>query len=194
MNNAVMRFLAVLLTGAAVLAADPEFTSNGELMRPKNYREWIFLSSGIGMTYSRPVAPGSDPVFDNVFVEPSAYRKFLETGKWPDKTIFVLENRRSATAGCLNNDGCRYQSEVNGLAAEVKDVSRFKGEWAFFGFGPNVKSAPALGQNANCYTCHPQNGAVENTFVQFYPTLLEVARAKGTLKPSYLQQQPAAAH
>ena len=68
------------------------------------------------------------------------------------------------------------------------------GEWAFFGFGPNVKSAKALGQSANCYECHPKNGAVEQTFVQFYPTLLEVARAKGTLKPSYLKQQSGAGH
>jgi len=187
-------FAMALLSGVVALAADPEFTSNGELLRPKNYREWVFLSSGVGMTYSRPVPPGSDPMFDNVFVEPSAYRKFLETGTWPEKTIFVLEQRKSATAGCLSNDGCRYQSEISGVSAEVKDTTRFKGGWGFFGFGPNVSSAKLSGPTANCYTCHPQNGAVENTFVQFYPTLLEVARAKGTLKASYLQQQPAGAH
>lgn len=184
-------FLCCVTTASA---APPEFNSAGELVRPANYREWVFLSSGVGMTYSRAIPPDSPPLFDNVFVDPSAYRKFLEAGQWPDKTIFVLEQRKSATTGCLNNDGCRYQTEIAGIAAEVKDVTQFKGEWAFFGFGPNVKSAPALGPSANCYTCHPRNGAVENTFVQFYPTLLEVARAKGTLKASYLQQQPAASH
>ena len=35
---------------------------------------------------------------------------------------------------------------------------------------------------AGCNACHNKSGAVENTFVQFYPTLLEVAQAKGTLK------------
>jgi hypothetical protein len=184
----------LLLSGAVALAADPQFTSDGELVRPANYREWVFLSSGVGMTYSRPVAPGSNPLFDNVFVEPSAYRKFMETGAWPEKTIFVLEQRNSANAGCLNNDGCRYQGDIAGVAAEVKDTARFKGGWGFFGFGANVKSAKLLGSNANCYACHPQNAAVENTFVQFYPTLFEVARAKGTLKASYLEKQPAAAH
>jgi hypothetical protein len=190
---AMKHFVLILCCAMAALAADPEFTSNGELVRPKNYREWVFLSSGVGMTYSRPIAPGSDPAFDNVFVEPSAYRKFLETGAWPDKTIFVLENRKSMNSGCLNNDGCRYQGDISGMAAEVKDTTRFKGGWGFFGFGPNVSSAKLLGPTANCYTCHPQNGAVDNTFVQFYPTLLPVARAKGTLKASYLQQ-PAATH
>jgi hypothetical protein len=33
---------------------------------------------------------------------------------------------------------------------------------------------------------------VENTFVQFYPTLLEVAKAKGTLNPAFLQKAAAA--
>ena len=34
---------------------------------------------------------------------------------------------------------------------------------------------------APCVECHTKNTAVERTFVQFYPTLLEVARSKGTL-------------
>jgi hypothetical protein len=187
--------LTLVIAATAALAADPQFTAAGELIRPKNYREWIYLSAGLGMTYSgAPRAAGSDPLFDNVFVEPTAYRKFLETGKWPDKTIFVLEQRKSMNSGCLNNDGCRYQGEIAGLAAEVKDVARFKGEWGFFGFGPDVDAARMLTQSANCYSCHPTNGAVEQTFVQFYPTLLEVARAKGTLKASYLTQHPDAAH
>ena len=34
-----------------------------------------------------------------------------------------------------------------------------------------------------CTQCHTKNGGVEDTFVQFYPTLLPIARAKGTLRP-----------
>ena len=40
--------------------------------------------------------------------------------------------------------------------------------------------------SATCYSCHPANGAVDNTFVQFYPTLLAIAKEKGTLNPAYL--------
>src|SRR5262245_19760122 len=29
----------------------PRFTSDGKLFLPENYREWIFLSSGLGMSY-----------------------------------------------------------------------------------------------------------------------------------------------
>jgi YHS domain-containing protein len=64
--------------------------------------------------------------------------------------------------------------------AEVKDEKRFPTKWAFFGFGTSASDAKALPVSATCYSCHAANGAVDNTFVQFYPTLLEVAKSKGT--------------
>jgi len=35
--------------------------------------------------------------FDNVFVNPEAYRSFLNTGTWPDKTVMVIEGREAAS-------------------------------------------------------------------------------------------------
>ena len=43
-------------------------------------------------------------------------------------------------------------------------------------------------QSANCYSCHQDHAAVDTTFVQFYPTLMPIAKAKGTLSPSYLKE------
>ena len=43
-------------------------------------------------------------------------------------------------------------------------------------------SAKPLPTTASCYSCHAQNGAVDNTFVQFYPTLSDIAKQKGTFK------------
>ena len=34
----------------------PQYTNGNSLVRPANYREWIFLSSGLGMTYETPAA------------------------------------------------------------------------------------------------------------------------------------------
>lgn len=164
-------------------ADDPRFTSEGQLMRPDNYREWIFLSSGLGMTYGfvEPVA-NTAPRFDNVFVAPQAYRAFLQTGTWPDKTMFALEIRSSASKGSINKGG-HYQEDAVRLEVEVKDQSRFPNQWAFFDFSGAGKSAKPMPTSASCYACHATNGAVDNTFVQFYPTLLPIAKAKGTLKP-----------
>jgi hypothetical protein len=159
--------------------------NGSELLKPEDYRSWMFLSSGLGMAYGPDAGQGRPPLFTNVFVNPSAYRAFLLTGRWPDRTMFVLEIRRARTEGSINKGG-NFQGEIVGIEAEVKD-SRFPGDWAFFGFGPggrNVSSAP-LPAEASCYACHKANAAVENTFVQFYPELMEVATRMGTVNPGY---------
>jgi hypothetical protein len=166
----------------------PQFTGN-MLMRPANYREWVFLSSGMGMTYTAPGAAANPaPQFGNVYVNPSSYRAFMQTGGWPDRTIFVLEQRASATEGSIVKGG-RFQTALAGMEAEIKD-SRVPGGWAFYIFGgpPQLRDAVAALSGdavAGCVECHTNNTAVERTFVQVYPTLLDVARAKGTLKPGF---------
>jgi Cytochrome P460 len=182
-------FITIALTVAtvAVLLAQssdtPQFNDKNELAVPADYREWIYLSSGLGMTYG-PIADSSmGPMFDNVFVAPTAYRAFLATGKWPDKTMFVLEVRDAVSKGSINKAG-HYQTDRMGFEIEVKDTARFPGNgWAFF--NPDGKTAKMIQRTASCYTCHPANGAVDNTFVQFYPTLLPIAKEKGTLTAAY---------
>jgi hypothetical protein len=172
----------------------PRYMKGTSLVRPADYREWIFLSSGLDMAYNPP--PGSSPssdsrrerhTFTNVFVNPTSYRGFMQTGKWPAPTIFVLEARDSDSEASINRAG-RFQTGFTGLEAEVKD-SRFPDGWAFFRFDGTADSAePLSGEplaRGQCVECHSKNTAVERTFVQFYPTLLDVARRKGTLKPGF---------
>lgn len=177
---------AILLCAAAdppkPSAGGPEFTSGGLLKRPADYREWIFLSSGLGMTYG-PLGSQSTPEhpsFDNVFVNRAAYRAFLSTGRWPDQTLFLLEVRASQSQGSINNGG-HFQTAAVGLEAHLKD-SRFPGKWAFFSFAGDQETARQIPAGASCYSCHAQHGAVDTTFVQFYPTLIPIAKAKGTIK------------
>jgi hypothetical protein len=179
----------LLLVTAALMAQGPEFNADGKLMRP-NYREWIYLSSGLGMRYSAEA--NSEPSFDNVFVSPAAYREFLASGHWPEQTMFVLEVRQASSHGSINQGG-HFQSGVIAIEAEVKDSKKYQDKWAFFSFGdaPQIGTVGRMIPNGSaCQTCHGKNGAVENTFVQFYPTLIEVARKNGTLKASY--QEPGA--
>jgi hypothetical protein len=154
-----------------------------QLKFPSDYREWIFLSSGVGMTYG-PVGDHAPAMFDNVFVNPEAYRAFLETGHWPEKAVFVLEVRTSETHASINHGG-HFQRDIAAIEAEVKEGSK----WTFYSFaidqGKVASSGKLFPQDASCYSCHGKNTAVENTFVQFYPTLYEVAERKGTLKPEF---------
>ena len=74
--------LAIALTALSLQAQpyEPNYTPDGQLMRPDNYREWIYLSSGLGMTYGLLESAVNGLVgqrFDNVFVTPEAYRSFL---------------------------------------------------------------------------------------------------------------------
>jgi hypothetical protein len=188
--KATLMVLLALAAAAPVMpqensnGSDAQFNSEGQLVLRANYREWVFLSSGLGMTYDPTSSSNASPKFTNVYVTPAAYRSYLQNGTWPEKTLLVLEIRASASEGSINKGG-HYQNELVAVEAEVKDSARFPGNgWAFFALG-KASSGSMLPRTANCYSCHLANGAVDNTFVQFYPTLLEIAKKKGTLNPAY---------
>jgi hypothetical protein len=165
----------------------PEYTSNAKLKLPENYREWVYLTSGFDMSYSADARTDDHHMFDNVFVDPESYRKFLETGTWPDKTTLVLEVREAKGKGSINQKG-HFQSEVIGLEVHVKDEARLSGKWAFFGFENGDKTGKMVPTTASCYSCHADHAAVDTTFVQFYPTLLPIAKSKGTLSAEYKKE------
>lgn len=189
MNRFLITTCAIFLVVAAVCldarqsAQQPARQSDvqptyagGRLVRPADYREWVFLSSGLGMSYSA----GGTELFTNAFVPQWAYREFLTSGKWPQKTMFVLEERASESKGSINRTG-HFQSDLKGLAVEVKDESRFPDRWAYFSFGGDGQTAePMTGPKDTCWQCHENNAAVEHTFVQFYPTLKPIAEKFGT--------------
>jgi Cytochrome P460 len=169
---------AVRAAGSTV----PQFNSEGKLVRPVDFRRWVYLSSGFGMSYSQQ--PDGMQMFTNVFVNPASYDYYVANGKWPDKTIFVLEEYGSTSRGSINKHGS-YQTEFMGLDVEVKDEARFPDKWAYFNFQGDAKAAAAIAPARNdCWKCHEQNAAVEHSFVQFYPELLKIAREKNTIKPT----------
>ena len=174
--------LAGRSVASASTADGPQFTADGKLVRPADYRRWIYVSSGFGMSYTQKA--DDMQMFTNVFVKPAAYDYYLANGKWPDKTMFVLEIYGSTSQGSINKHGS-YQKDLMGLDVEVKDETRFADKWAYFNFDGGEDAAGAItpAQNA-CWKCHEQNAAVEHSFVQFYPELLKVARAKNTIKPT----------
>ena len=193
---ALFAVIAVLLSVAAfhqetpASSNVPSYTSDGQLKFPEHYREWVYLTTGIDMSYNPALQSMDHSMFDNVFVNPEAYKAFVQTGTWPDKTVLVLEARGAQSKGSINQKGHYQGTEVMGLEVHVKDQARFKGSWAFFGFD-NETSAKMIPQDMDCYSCHSGHGAVDTTFVQFYPTLLEIAKTKGTLSAAY--QKDAAA-
>jgi hypothetical protein len=167
-----------------------DYLPDGRVALPQNYRDWAFLTSGVDMTYAKGGMAGMampQHEFDNIFVEPDALRAFKATGTWPDGTVIAKEDREGQTKGSINKGGQFQNEQVMGLELHVKDTKRFKGGWAFFAFGSN-DPARQIATTASCYACHNAHAAVDTTFVQFYPTLIGIARAKKTLSANYLRE------
>lgn len=187
---AVVAWVSTLALSSQPAAQGTEpirYTEKGELIKPADFREWVFLSAGLGMNYNPQAAgaaaPNRPPAFTNVYVNPSSYRAFMKSGQWPDKTMFILEIRASASEGSINRAG-RYQTGVIAIEAEVKDRSRPL-PWAYYDFGDTGDRAEPLPKTAACYECHSTKAAVEQSFVQFYPTLMDVARKLKTVNSGY---------
>ena len=93
-------YIALMLTACLALLAlapekkgpTPQYDAKGALMRPADYRDWMFLSAGFGMNYSP--GPDSHEMFTNVFVQRWAYDDFSKSGKWPAETMFVHIQKR----------------------------------------------------------------------------------------------------
>src|SRR5215470_5788123 len=148
---ALLAVLAIEKRPARAAAPDravPEYASDGKLVRPAGYRKWVFLSSGYGMSYSDSASNSDHQMFTNVFVPPGDYDFFLEHGRWPDKTIFVLELYGSQSEGSINQHG-HFQTELMGLDVEVKDGSRFPEQWAYFAFDASQPSSQAMSPAKN---------------------------------------------
>ncbi|MDP9038758.1 MAG: cytochrome P460 family protein [Acidobacteriota bacterium] len=166
----------------------PAYTAAGAMVLPAGYREWVFLSSGLDISYNAPTSGETGhSVFQNVFVNPTAYRAFLQTGTWADKTTLVLEIRGAAPKAGIDRRG-QTQTAVRAIEVHVKDSSRIPtgDHWAFYEFGA-AATAKIVDRPASCYTCHESHAAVDTTFVQYYPTLIDLARDRHTLSPAFLK-------
>ena len=171
--------LLLMLTAATNDTAGPRYTAAGTLILPMEYREWVFLSSGLDMSYTEDPAMKGHSMFDNVFVDPASWAAFKRTGHWPDKTMFAMENRGATTKGSINKQGHFQTEDLMGVEFHVHDEARFKGGWGFFARNA-TDPAIQLPYAASCYGCHQAHGAVDTTFTQFYPTAKPIAVKSGT--------------
>lgn len=162
----------------------PQFTSDGRLIPPAGYEQWVMVGASTGLTYAQPqaapVAGAAPGTFHNVYLQPWAYRYAMEHGAFPENAMFVLTffepSRKSNPARAGFYEGQR----LPGFEVHLKRKDLDATGWGFFGFGSD-SSHPATQQPSAlaCYTCHKTEGAFDNAFVQFYPAL----RARLLAKP-----------
>jgi hypothetical protein len=177
----VIACLALVAAAPEEKGPKPKYDDKGKLQRPVDYREWMFLSAGFGMNYSP--GPDSHEMFTNVFVQRWAYNEFVSSGKWPEQSMFVIDERDAASRSSINQKG-HYQTDLMGLAVEVKDSTHNPDKWAYYGFSADGATAEAMPKGNGCYACHDAHAAVEHTFVQFYPTVKVAAKKFGVYNES----------
>ncbi len=155
----------------------PQFDASDTLQRPKNFDHWLFIGSNIGMSYDPGEHKGPGE-FHNIYMQPEAFDAYKSSGKFPEKTMFLLVVYQPAQKVSINKSGY-FEGELTAMVASVKDSSRFKEGWAYFSFGEEgnlADSATAL-PAPMCFACHDKHADDDHVFVQFHP-VLRAARHK----------------
>jgi hypothetical protein len=163
--------LLFLIAAAAMFAQKPQYASKAELKAPAGYREWYFVGSNLGISYS--VNPGKENFFKNIYIQRSAAETFKKTGVFPEKTMVVMEIYKPATNAAPAKQG-QFEGEYVGYEVAVKDKTAVEEGWAYYNFiGENGRDRATAKANPreNCWSCHNEHGAKDNVFVQFYPRL-----------------------
>lgn len=165
----------------------PQYTADGHLIRPTDFREWIFVGSSLGLSYFGAEPPDRDPVFHHIYIQPEAYREYAESGTFPEKTMLIMENysagtKESNTTAEILKDKKEFQNlhgqfedQRVGLEVALKDSEHFEDGWAYFmfGTGDTLRETAKAFPKATCWDCHNDHAADDNVFVQFYPVLRE---------------------
>ena len=168
----------------------PGYNAQGELLRPAGYERWAFAGASIGLGYSEGAKSAateseSPGVFHNVYLQPEAFEEYARTGRFPEKTMFILALHEPRQRESINKRGY-FEGGLVALEAGVKDHERFKEGWAYFDFGKGGLEASARAMPPeSCHACHAEHGADDNVFVQFYPPLRVLREARSIELPAH---------
>jgi hypothetical protein len=79
---------------------DPQYAPGGDLILPNGFDTWVFVGSNVGLSYTPdaaaaasappPRTPGQ-PQFHNVSINKAAYDYFLANGRFPERTVLVMQ-------------------------------------------------------------------------------------------------------
>lgn len=164
--------------------APPVFTTQNELVQPKDFREWVFIGAPF-TPHGLNNGKANFPEFHNVYVQPAAFRAYRATGKWPEGTMMVKE-LQLVDGPAEHPDGSRlevsgrgyFPGVVAGLDVAVKDSKRFAKtkNWGYFNFNhapppylPSASERPV----SECAGCHIANAHEDMVYVKFYKSILD---------------------
>src|SRR5215471_15100830 len=180
------------LSARSQSADEPRYAPGGDLLLPSGFDTWVFVGSNLGLSYTPDAAAAASAPppraprqqFHNVYINRAAYDYFSANGRFPEKTVLVMqvfeaadkEPRGVLASGVFN--GRRV-----GLEAAVKNASRPDGStmpWAYYNFTDpsdrsKVLASAAAFPDEACANCHQRHASIDNVWVQFYPALRDKA-------------------
>ena len=126
------------LAGTVQEMALPEYDKDGKLLRPTGYEKWVVVGTSIGLGYSDGDRQDADNpgTFHNVYLQPEAFDHYVETGKFPEQTVFIVTNNASQparTKGPVSRSGF-VAAPTSGLEIAIKDTKKYPDGWAYFLF------------------------------------------------------------
>jgi hypothetical protein len=161
------------------------------LIRPDGFERWVLAGASMGLGYAQPsgadAAGATGGMFHNVYIEPTAYAHYVRTGKFREGTMMAMTLYEPGQKVHPSKQGF-FEGKFLAVEFSLKDSARYPGSWAYFNFGKGAKGSRAVANpRQGCQSCHAQNAADDNVFVQFYPTLRAVSTKfdrQATLGPS----------
>jgi Cytochrome P460 len=148
------------------------FTADGQLVKPADLAQWVFLGTSLGMGYNQarfdPASPGQ---FQVVLMEPNAYRYFMEHGQYAPGSMFLLSFYGSDQRRSINRVGY-VQANLSSFEIHLVDARKAPEEGrVFYVFDAQDAMGSALPKGSECVRCHARHGAFDGTFAQFYPAI-----------------------
>jgi hypothetical protein len=168
----------------------PRYTGDS-LIRPDGFERWVLAGASMGLGYSQPsgadAAGATGGMFHNVYIEPTAYAHYVRTGRFREGTMMAMTLYEPGQKVHPSKQGF-FEGKFLAVEFSLKDSARYPGSWAYFNFGKGATGSRAVANpRQGCQSCHAQNAADDNVFVQFYPTLRAVSTKfdrRATLGPS----------
>jgi YHS domain-containing protein len=152
----------------------PQYDDEGNLLLPDDYKEWRFVGSSLGLSYTE--GPPGGEMFHHTLMEPTAYDDFARTGGFREGTMFVLLLHGTGQGELPQRQG-RFASEIHGIEMAVKDRTHVAEGWGYYNFGgmSGIRDRARAMPASACYSCHRENARRDHVFTQFYPLLESVA-------------------
>ena len=153
--------------------------SGDSLIRPDGFERWVLAGASMGLGYAQPsgadAAGATAGMFHNVYIEPTAYAHYVRTGRFREGTMMAMTLYEPGQKVHPSKQGF-FEGKFLAVEFSLKDSRRYPGSWAYFNFGKGAKGSRAVANpRQGCQSCHAQNAADDNVFVQFYPTLRAVS-------------------